>query len=652
MDIPTWVDQLNDKLEVLRDSATLTNTIVRNKQNSHNKYSRSGRTYKPGDQVFTRIPGCRANLQASWEGPFEVTKFIPPLNYEIRDASHTWSRVTHINNLKTFKPMPTREPLQVQAACLVAEENSEMSKMFDNGPSLVGGPCIGYSQGEMDQLLQDYADVFSSTPGKAQVESFSIKLEQDALPSSRPPYQVPIHLREEVSLEIDKLLHLNIIEPSNSVDWCAPIIPVRKPDKSIRLCVDYRELNKVTPLDRHMIPTLPDILDRVGHATVLSKIDLTSGFHQIVVEPRSRDYTTFLSPKGKFRFVRMPFGLKNAPSQFQRCMEKVLRPVTDCAAVYIDDIVVFSQDWLSHTEHLKRVFDCFKQAKLTAKPSKCTFGKTKLQYLGHDIGSGKVVVPEQRIMALANYKKPVTKKTLRSFLGCISYYRKFITSYSDMSALLTPSTSVSAPKVVLWTEEMDRAFEMLKVSLSNHVILTIPSISDIFTLPTDASGFGIGACHHVIRDGQELPVAFYSRQLQGAEKNYSITELETLAIVASLKHFEYYIYGTSLSIYTDHKACTSLLTSSVLNNRLKRMTLYLQDKDITILYRPGTESTNADGFSRQFDDALMPQNSSSSAPISLPQVEAAGGCGSSGASAGSPPSTPPPPTNNKESHMS
>ena len=547
VDIPTWVDKLNDKLEILRDSATLTNTLARNKQNSHDKHSRSNRTYKPGDLVFTRIPGCRANLHASWEGPFEVTKFIPPLNYEIQDARHTWSRVTHINNLKTFKPMPTHKPLPVQAACLVAEENSELSKVFYNGPSLVGGPCIGYSQGEMDQLLQDYADVFSSTPGEAQVEPFSIKLQQDALPSSRPPYQVPIHLREEVSLEIDKLLHLNIIEPSNSVDWCAPIVPVRKPDKSIRLCVDYRDLNKVTPLDRHIIPTLPEILDRVGHATVLSKIDLTSGFHQIVVEPRSRDYTTFLSPKGKFRFVRMPFGLKNAPSQFQRCMEKVLQPVTDCAAVYIDDIVVFSQDWPSHIEHLKRVFDCFKQAKLTAKPSKCTFGKTELQYLGHNIGSGKVVVPEHRITALANYKKPVTKKTLRSFLGCISYYRKFITSYSDMSALLTPSTSVSAPKVVVWTGEMDRAFEMLKVSLSYHVILTIPSISDIFTLHTDASGFGIGACLHVIRDDQELPVAFYSRQLQGAEKNYSITELETLAIVASLKHFEYYIYGTSLS---------------------------------------------------------------------------------------------------------
>ena len=188
---------------------------------------------------------------------------------------------------------------------------------------------------------------------------------------------------------------------------------------------------------------------------------------------------------------------------------------------------------------------------------------------------------------------------------------------------------------------MDNAFEMLKVSLCNNVSLVIPSIADTFTLHTDASGHGVGACLHIIREG-ELPVAFYSRQLQGAERNYSITELETLAIVASLKHFEYYTYGISLSIYTDHKACTSLLTSSVLNNRLKRMSLYLQDKAITILYRPGTESGNADGFSRQFDDQDAPPTMNSSTPVSLPQAEAAGGCGSSGALAGPPPSTPPP----------
>ena len=157
-----------------------------------------------------------------------------------------------------------------------------------------------------------------------------------------------------------------------------------------------------------------------------------------------------------------------------------------------------------------------------------------MEYLGHTIGSGTLPVPEQRITALANYKRPTTKKTLRSFLGCMSYYRIFIDKYADMSALLSPSTSVSSPKVVVWTDDMDQAFQQLKVSLCNHVLLVIPSVSDTFSLHTNASGSGVGACLHVTRKGQELPIAFYSRQLQGAEKRYSITELETLAIVAAL----------------------------------------------------------------------------------------------------------------------
>ena len=163
---------------------------------------------------------------------------------------------------------------------------------------------------------------------------------------------------------------------------------------------------------------------------------------------------------------------------------------------------------------------------------------------------------------------------------------------------------------------MDSAFRQLKVSLCNHVSLIIPSISDSYSLHTDASGCGVGACLHVHREGEELPVAFFSRQLQGAEKNYSITELETLAIVSALKHFEFYIYGTNITIFTDHKACTALLTSTVLNNRLKRMTHYLQDKDLNIMYHPRKDSTNADGFSRQFNDEDQkdsPQDKSSSA---------------------------------------
>ena len=625
------MEQLQDKLEILRESAAFQNHLTKLKQNESKNRHRFTRKYKPGDLVFSRIPGCRATLQASWEGPFTIVKYVPLLNYEITDPDKCWSKLVHINNLRSYSPLPQSShsqdpiPTAVNAVCLVAEENTELSDVLHPKPQLPDDKCNDYSQPALDSLLKAHEDIFATVPGKAKVTPFTIKLENGASTSNKPPYQVPIHLRAEVNAEIDKLLSNNIIEPSTATDWCAPIVPVRKPDKSVRLCIDYRKINKVTPLDRHIIPTLPQILDRIGCSTVLSKVDLTSGFHQITVEPEYRDLTTFLSPKDKFRFVRMPFGLKNAPSHFQRTMEKVLAPVSDCAAIYIDDVIIFSSSWKEHLDHLVRVFECFRQAGLTAKSSKCSFGKSFVEYLGHTIGSGTLAVPEQRITALANYKRLTTTKTLRLFLGCMSYYRRFIDKYADMSALLSPFTSVSSPKVVVWTDDMDRAFQQLKVSLCNHV-LVIPSISDTFSLHTDASGSGVGACLHVTRKGQELPIAFYSRQLQGAEKRYSITELETLAIVAALKHFEFYTYGTDITIYTDHKACTSILTSSVLNNRFKRMALYLQDKSLTFIYRPGKDSANADGMSRQFDDNTDADRPSTSTPSSKdsPRASASG----------------------------
>ena len=204
-----------------------------------------------------------------------------------------------------------------------------------------------------------------------------------------------------------------------------------------------------------------------------------------------------------------------------------------------------------------------------------------------------------------------------------------------MSALLTSSISASSPKHVVWTGERLDAFDRLKVSLCAHTILTIPSPSDIYSLHTDASGSGVGACLHVLRDRAELPVAFFSRQLQGAEKRYSVTELESLAIIAAIKHFDFYLYGTSFKVITDHKACTALLTSRALNTRLRRMALFLQDRDINIIFRAGKLSGNADGFSRQFEDYTSTSEEKETPPssgMSPPQVSSAGGCGGRAAS--------------------
>ena len=215
-----------------------------------------------------------------------------------------------------------------------------------------------------------------------------------------------------------KLVELGIAVPSQS-PWASPVVPVPKPDGSVRVCIDYRRVNEITAGDPYYMATLDEILERVGNSMTISKLDLAKGFYQIEVEPEAREKTAFITPFGKFEFTRMPFGLKNAPAVFQRCMEVVLNSCYSFSAPYIDDIVVFSKNGKEHVGHLRKVFEALKQHGLTVKLAKCGFGRTKVEYLGHIIGGGVLAVPAHRAAAMSEFLLPKTKKQLRSFLAII-----------------------------------------------------------------------------------------------------------------------------------------------------------------------------------------------------------------------------------------
>ncbi len=224
---------------------------------------------------------------------------------------------------------------------------------------------------------------------------------------------------------------------------------------------------------------------------------------------RSKDLTTFASPWGRYKFRRMPFGLKNAPAVFQRMVDGVLAKVRECCGCYIYDVLIYSSNWEEHMRDLKRVLRCLDEAGLKIKLRKCSFGRRKLRYLGHIIGSGCVTVPEDRVSVLAEWPVPGTKRQLKRFLGTVGFYRRFVPDFAGSAAVLTSLTGKGSPDRLVWTDDCQSAFDCLRVSLCGSVCLCVPSPQDSFVLYTDASDRAVGACLHVIREDIELPVAFY-----------------------------------------------------------------------------------------------------------------------------------------------
>ena len=527
-------------------------------------------------------------LKESWHGPYEVVKAVNRVDYKVK-LRRGRTKVLHINNLKKYHPRGE----EVLRLAVVAEDCEEDEVL---GPKL-SEVCAGFDRSVVEELKRDFPEVFSDSPGKTKVVKMSIRT-GDSEPLVSHPHRVPDKLKEGVRQEILKLVEEGIAVPSSS-PWASPIVPVPKKDGTVRLCVDFRRLNEVTVGDPFYMTTLEEILERVGEAKVMSKLDLAKGFYQVEVEAQSQEKTAFVCPFGKFEFRRMPFGLKNAPALFQRCMEVVLHKCYKFSAPYIDDVLVFSDDPGEHAVHLRQVVQELSKSGMMVKESKCRFGMKKIEYLGHVIGGGELAVPEHRAAAMAEYRLPRTKKQLRSFLGAASYYRKFIQGYAKMSSVLSPWTAKSAPSVVEWTEEGLETFKDIKLSLVNLCVLTIPSEEDVFILHSDASGAGVGATLNVMRDGVKRPVAYYSKQLQGAEQRYSATELEGLAVYRSINFFAHYLFGRRFTVITDHKALVSFLKSKVLNKRLQGWMIQLQQYDFVIEYRPGAENLDADALSRQ-----------------------------------------------------
>lgn len=423
----------------------------------------------------------------------------------------------------------------------------------------------------------------------------------DEIPIHTKTYRYPYVHKEEVKNQIFQMLQDGIIRPSCS-PWSSPVwIVPKKVDASgkqkWRIVIDYRKVNEKTIDDRYPLPNISDILDKLGRSQYFTTLDLASGFHQIEMHPNSIPKTAFNVENGHYEYVRMPFGLKNAPATFQRVMDNVLKDLQGkTCLVYMDDIIIFSTSLQEHITSLKSVFKRLQENNLKIQLDKSEFLCKTVEFLGHVITPEGIKPNPKKIIAIKNFPIPRTAKEIKSFLGLIGYYRKFINNFAKLTKPLT--NCLKKEKKVEHTPEFVKCFEDCKNILTNDPILQHPDFSKPFNLTTDASNFAIGAILSQGPIGHDLPIAYASRTLNPAEINYSTIEKEMLAIVWATKYFRPYLFGIKFKIISDHKPLQWLFSVKEPNSKLIRWRLKLSEFDYEIIYKSGKQNTNADALSR------------------------------------------------------
>ena len=410
------------------------------------------------------------------------------------------------------------------------------------------------------------------------------------------PYPIPFSMRPVIQKEIDDMLELGVIRPSNS-PYAAPPVIVKKPDGSNRVCINFQKLNDVTVFDGEPMPNADDIFIAIKGKKFLSKADLTKGYWQIQMEEESIPKTAFVVPGGVYECTRLPFGLKNSAAAFNRVMKKVLGNLKSVSC-FIDDIVVYTDTWKEHVEVWRELLRRLRKAGLTVKPSKCIIGVGEMDFLGHKVSCDVITPRKEKVDEILKVSPPTTKSQVRSFLGMVGYYQKFIPRYAEISKPLTDLTKGKQPNHVIWGQSQESAFQDLKKAISQCPILKILDTSREMVVQTDASSEGLGAVLLQDYDGTLHPVRYLSRKLKDAERNYSTIERECLAIVWAIDKLRVYLYGVEFVLLTDHKPLTYLSQKHYSNARVMRWAMFLQDWAFRIESIKGVDNVLADYLSR------------------------------------------------------
>lgn len=553
----------------------------------------------------------------------------------------------HMEQLKTFDAVVGHDTLkELKAIINIAKEKIILPNNFEipllqyqfqqvNKIQIRDNHLNDAEKNMLNTFLIEFQDLFQPPDEKL---PFTTRINANIRTTDENPvysksYPYPEALKNEVTKQIDKLLNDGIIRPShspyNSPVWIVPKKLDASGQKKFRMVIDYRKINSKTVSDRYPIPETSAVLANLGKNKYYTTLDLASGFHQIPMADQDIEKTAFSVNNGKYEFVRLPFGLKNAPSIFQRVMDDVLREhIGKICYVYIDDIIIFSSTIDEHLKNLRTIFETLRKANFKIQPDKSEFLKTEVEFLGFIVSENGLKPNMKKVEAIQKYPEPTNLKELRAFLGLSGYYRRFVKDYAKIAKPLTKllrgeecphghgnsnamkngqvSKHVSKSIQIKFDNDAKRSFDILKKILTSNDVLAFPNFENPFILTTDASDKAIGAVlSQQFHDG-ERPITFISRTLSKPEENYATNEKEMLAVVWALGSLRNYIYGAKVKIYTDHLPLTFTISPKNNNAKLKRWKAYIEEHDYEMFYKPGKSNVVADALSRIQINSLTP----------------------------------------------
>lgn len=554
----------------------------------------------------------------------------PPATVSLCTLAH-YPSVKYSNLIPHFMSIPEDEQLSVEGSLCVAghyyqdslyvaavESSIEAPNFSVNLSSNSASPnslsptqlairklCL--SQNELDStqkeallsLCTKYEAIFNvgdKPLSKCNLLQFTINLKNYDRPINCPPRKASPAKREEIAKIVQKGIDDGIIVPSVS-EWASAVVLVRKPNGEGRLCVDYRPLNAITRVPNYPLPRIEQALECLQGKSFYSTFDLLTAFWQIEAHPGARKFLAFITPDGLYEWTRMPFGIAGAPATQQRMIDNLLAGIKWVSAIaYLDDIIVFSENFNLHLKHLEILFSRCLKHNLQVNPLKSALCKDEIKYLGLVVSSRGVHTDPDKVRPIRDFPVPTNRRQLRRFLGIGSYYRRFIKNYARVAAPLQKLIPEDVPFV--WGQEQQNAFDAIKAALVSPTLMLHPKPGLPFVIDCDAAAEGLGAVLQQYEDGKERPIAYASRSLRPNEKKWAATELEAFAVVWALETFRHYVEGSPLLIRTDHSPLLWLRNNAAKSHRLERWVLRLQDFAFELQHRSGKANIVADALSR------------------------------------------------------